>query len=40
MAPSFHTVLVAVGEDIIFYIFLGLVDSEVAFAENISFEVE
>ena len=37
---SFHSILVAVGEDIISHISLGLVDSEVSFAEDICFEVE
>ena len=37
---SFHAILAAVGEDIILYIFLCLINSEVAFAENICLEIE
>ena len=37
---SFHPILVTIGEDIISYILFGLIDSEVAFAEDICVEVE
>jgi len=40
MVRLLHSVLAAVREDIILYIFLCLVDSEVAFAKDISVEVE
>ena len=35
-----NSVLAAVGEDIVLYIFLGPVNSEVTFAKNICVEVE
>lgn len=35
-----NAVLAAVGEDIVFYILLCLINSEVAFAEDICIEVE
>ncbi len=37
---SLNSVLAAIGEDIISHISLGLVNPEVAFAEDISLEVE
>ena len=37
---SFHPILAAVGEDIISYLFLCVVNSEVALAEDICIEVE
>jgi len=39
-AHSLNSILFAVGEDIISYVLFGLIDSEVAFAEDICVEVE
>lgn len=37
---SYDTILAAVGENIIFHILLGLIDSEMAFAENICLYID
>jgi len=37
---SLNAILAAVGEDVIFYVVLCLVNSEVTFAEDVSIEVE
>ncbi len=37
---SFNAILAAVGEDIVFYVFLCLVNSKVSFTKDICIEVE